>query len=142
MDVNIKSREGVYIAADKSGSKSLDFLYGRFAGRLILLLLTRRFVSNIVSVYMNSRYSKHRIRKTIEQSNIDLSEFESTDYKSYNDFFTRKIKSGKRTVDMDAFSFVSPCDAKVSAYKISENSSFYIKNSYYTVSDLWMTRVL
>lgn len=136
MDVTIKSREGDYIDTYKSGDKSLDFLYGSLTGRLVLLLLTRRFISKLAGVYMNSGLSKHRIKSTVAQANITLSDFEKTDFESYNDFFTRKIKKEKRPIATNSACFISPCDAKVSAYKISKDSSFYIKNSIYTISDL------
>ncbi|OGO88542.1 MAG: phosphatidylserine decarboxylase [Clostridiales bacterium GWF2_36_10] len=136
MDVYIKSREGKYIDNCISSDGSLGFLYGSVAGRIILKLLTKRFVSNIAGLYMNSRFSKGLIKSTVERANIDLNDYEKHDYRSYNDFFTRKIKSGKRPVDMNSNTFISPCDAKVSVYKITAQSYFSIKDSIYTVTDL------
>lgn len=37
---------------------------------------------------------------------------------------------------MAADALISPCDGRLSAYRISENSDFYIKHSYYSVKDL------
>ncbi|PKM62311.1 MAG: phosphatidylserine decarboxylase [Firmicutes bacterium HGW-Firmicutes-21] len=136
MDVNIKSREGEYIDTGVSDNGALSFLYENIIGRLILKLLIRRFVSKLAGIYMNSRFSKRLIKSTVEEANIDLTEYESTEFDSYNAFFTRKIKSGKRPIATGADSFISPCDAKVSAYKISDDSCFYIKNSVYTATDL------
>lgn len=136
MDVCIKSREGETLDTFKSGDGALDFLYGNIVGRIILKLLTRRFISKMAGVYMNSSLSRGMIKKTVDRAKINLSDYEKSEFSSYNDFFTRKIKGGKRPVTMSAENFVSPCDAKVSAYKISDESCFFIKNSIYTVTDL------
>ncbi len=50
---------------------------------------------------MNSSLSKGQINSFVEKNNIDLNLYESQDYHSYNDFFTRTIKDGVRHIDMD-----------------------------------------
>ena len=132
---SIKSRQGEYIDVCTS-DKALEFLYGTVIGRVLLKLVARRFVSRIVGVYMNSRLSKIHIKKTVKRIGIDLSDYEKSIFLSYNDFFTRKIKSEKRPIDKNLESFISPCDAKVCVYKISDKSLFYIKNSVYSVKTL------
>ena len=42
-------------------SKALNFFYNTFVGRVILKLLTRKFFSNLIAVYMNSSLSKYKI---------------------------------------------------------------------------------
>lgn len=132
---SIKSRQGEYIDVCTS-DKALEFLYGTVIGRVLLKLVARRFVSRIVGVYMNSRLSKIHIKKTVKRIGIDLSDYEKSIFLSYNDFFTRKIKSEKRPIDKNPESFISPCDAKVCVYRISDKSLFYIKNSVYSVKTL------
>ena len=136
MDVNIKSREGEILYGSASSDGSLTFLYGSVMGRLLLKIFVRRFTSRLAAVYMNSRFSKWLITKTVKEADIDLTEFERQEFDSYNDFFTRKIKEGKRPIAKDTESFISPCDAKLSAYRVSQNSCFYIKGSAYSVCDL------
>ena len=41
-----------------------------------------------------------------------------------------------RPINMEENAFIAPCDGRLSAYHISENSDFYIKKSYYSVADL------
>lgn len=136
MDVYIKSREGEYIDNCILNDGALGFLYGSIVGRILLKLLTKRFVSKLGGVFMNSHFSKGFIKGTVKRANINLSDYEKSEFCSYNDFFTRKMKSEKRPVAMNADNFISPCDAKISAYKISDDSNFFIKNSIYTVTDL------
>ena len=57
-------------------------------------------------------------------------------FRSYNQFFTRRIKPGKRPIDYAPSHLISPCDSKLSVYEIDEHSIFRIKGSLYRVSDL------
>ena len=113
---------------------SVKFLYCNFLGRLLLLMLNNRLVSKIVGKYMNSKLSIKRIAKAIKNNNINMSLFEKKDYTSFNDFFTRKKKN--LNFDKDKDHFVSPADAKLLAIKLNKNSSFDIKGSIYTLSDI------
>ena len=138
MEGKIKNRDGSFLTGCTCG-KSLHFLYETTAGRIILNLLTRRFLSKLAGTYMNSRVSKLNIKNTINSCGIDLSEYEVTDHKQfscYNDFFTRQIKKEKRPVAQGPETFISPCDSKLTVYTISEESCFFIKGSAYTVADL------
>lgn len=85
---------------------------------------------------MDSGLSKIHIKGFIKNNYIDMSQYEKADYKTFNEFFTRKILKEKRPLSLEAQDFISPCDGRLSAYKISENSDFYIKKSYYSVEDL------
>lgn len=114
-------------------SKALKFIYNTIIGRLLLKLACTSTVSNIYAKYMNSKLSRHKIKKFIKKNNIKMDEYESVEYKSFNDFFMRKIKDGKRIINDG---LISVCDSKLSVYKIDENTCFNIKNSVYTVEEL------
>ena len=62
-----------------------------------------------------------------------MSEYEKKNYKSYNEFFSRKIKEGKRPFPEDKTILGSPCDCKVSVYPIEEKTSFVVKDTRYTL---------
>ena len=116
--------------------KSLTFLYKNTFGRIILKVITLPFVSTVVGKYMSSSLSKGRIKKFITQNNINMAEYEKADYKSFNEFFTRKIKAEKRPFSTDRNLFFSPCDGKLSAYKINDDTVLPVKGSHYTISQL------
>jgi phosphatidylserine decarboxylase len=101
-----------------------------------LKLLTRRGVSRAVGAFMDSPASRRIIKPFVHKTNIEMGDFEDRKFLSYNDFFTRRLRPGARTLDTNAGSLIAPCDAKLSAYQIGNGSSFKIKGSYYTVSDL------
>lgn len=85
---------------------------------------------------MNRRLSKIHIKSFIKNNNIDMSQYEESEYSCFNDCFTRKIKEGMRPVSLGADEFISPADSRLTVYEISEKSDFFIKGSYYTVKDL------
>ncbi len=116
--------------------KSQSFLYNNVFGRFILSFLVFPFVSKLGGKYMNSKRSTKKISKFIKENNINMDDFEKEEYKCYNDFFTRKIKVDKRPIDMNQNILISPCDSKLTVYKINENSIYNIKDSYYRVNDL------
>ena len=120
----------------KEESGILKFLYHTVPGRIGLKIITSPTISKIGGAYMDSGISKIHIRNFVKNNRIDMSQYEEEDYKCFNQFFTRKILKEKRPVSMNVQDFISPCDGRLSAYKISENSDFYIKGSYYSVGDL------
>ncbi len=122
-----KEREMTY-------DKSVSFLYQNALGRIVLKLLNNHFTSSLVGTYMNSRFSKKRIKKTIMQNKIDMSIYEDKDYASFNDFFTRRKKN--LNFDMDKNHFVSPSDAKLLVKKLDKNVTFDIKGSMYHINDI------
>ena len=117
-------------------SKTLNFLYGNFIGRLILKICTTKLVSNLIGLYMNSKLSKHRIKGFVNKNDINTFEYEAKNYKSYNDFFTRKVIPYKRPINAKSDILISPCDSKMMAYKIEEDLTLYIKDSYYSIDTL------
>lgn len=123
-------------------SKTQKFLYGTFTGRFLLKILTNPNISAIVGKFMDSPLSKPFIKPFIYRNNIDMSEYEKTEFCSYNEFFTRKIKRERRAVNMNPNVLISPCDSKLTAYKINKNSVFCIKDSRYRIEDLLRSKSL
>ena len=120
----------------KENSGILKFLYNTIPGRLILKLITSPAISKIGGAYMDLKISKIHIKGFIKNNDIDMTQYEKSMYKSFNEFFTRKILPDKRPVCSDKGALISPCDGRLSAYKINEKSEFCIKNSRYCVKDL------
>ncbi len=123
---------------EKSGvqDRFLKKMYTTRAGRAAISALINPKISCICGKILDSRASAMLIPLFIKANNIDISLYEKTSYSSFNDFFTRKIKTEYRPVDMDATHLISPCDSKLSMYFIGEDSSFMIKNTRYTLKDL------
>lgn len=135
-DFMIKNRNGNIIESNHKQNNILRFLYNNAFSRILLKLLTAPAVSKIIGIFMDSAFSIPIIKPFVKNNNINLSEYKPKKFTSYNDFFTRKIKPEKRPVDYRKSSLISPCDSKLTVYKINENSIFRIKDSYYKTSDL------
>lgn len=132
----IKKRTGEIIVTNEKQNALLKKLYGTAAGRCLLKVLTLPIVSKVAGTYMDSLLSKPLIEPFIRKNGIDTSDYIMRDFRSYNRFFTRRIKPEKRPIDRVPDHLISPCDAKLSVYRIDDRSVFRIKDSYYRVSDL------
>ncbi len=136
MENKIKTRNGNYVVKNEGQSKALEYLYRTWSGNLLLKALTRPIVSKIAGAFCDSPLSAFMIVPFIKKSGIDMREYHSGWFRSYNEFFTRQIRSEYRPVDMSPEILISPCDSKLSAYKIGENSRFEIKGGSYTVKSM------
>lgn len=134
--MNCKNREGKIIYRDNGQDNLLKFMYSSFIGRSILSVLVKPCVSKIAGVFLNTRLSTCLINPFINSNNIDMSDYVEGPFKSFNDFFIRGLKSGKRFINYDKEVLISPSDGRVSVYDIDENSTFMIKDSYYTIESL------
>ena len=114
---------------------ALRYCYSK-QGKILRSVLTNPVLTVIAGAYMDTKLSARHIEHFIENNDIDMSEYVKADYRCFNDFFTRRIESGCRPVNTDPDTLISPCDGHLSAYRISPDSEFAIKNSYYSVSDL------
>lgn len=80
------------------------------------------------------------IRTFLQHYPVDMNEAERPDpesYESFNDFFTRALRPGARTVDAAADAVVSPVDGTVSqAGRIERDMLLQAKGIHYPVTDL------
>lgn len=119
----------------KNGNdRSAEFLYGTRFGKLVLNAMLCTKIPKLLGDFLRSPKSKFYLRHFIKKNKIDLSGFEGVEFKSFNDFFTRKKEI---SFDLDPGSFISPADSFLSVYEINENSSFHIKGFDYTLEDFF-----
>ena len=127
--INRKTKE-INDNQDPYGSR---FIYKNIFGRIILKLATKRFVSRLAGVYLNRKISKKLIKNFIIDNHINMDEYQEKDYKNFNQFFSRKIKDGKRPFSKKGEDFCAPCDSNLIVYKIDQNLEFVIKGKKYTI---------
>ena len=131
-----RDRSGHHVSDGDEQDSSLRFLYETRVGRLLLKILIRKPVSDFVGWFMERRISALWIKGFLKKSHIDMSEYESRKFRSFNDFFTRKIRPERRPIDCEPGHFISPCDCKLTVFPIREDSVFRIKGGTYTVRQL------
>lgn len=120
----------------KRDSAGLRFLYGTFVGRAVLSLLTKRGISKMCGAFLDSRLSRGLIRGFVEKNAIDLGECENTDFRCFNDCFTRKLRPELRLFSTNENDFCAPCDGLLSIYPITGNTVLPIKQSCYNIPSL------
>ena len=129
-------RSGTCYTDIQYGGGFLKKLYGTALGRLVMPLVLSRGVSKIGGIYTDTFLSKAHIKKFIQKNKINMDEYEDRKFRSLNDFFTRKIREGKRPVDSTEGAFVSPSDSKLLVYPIGEDNRVRIKGNDYTIPEL------
>lgn len=131
-----KDRDGNSKIANEKQDKALSNMYSNVFFRKILSVISNPIVSKVVGKFMDSWMSTFMIDSFVKKNHIKMSEYEKKRYRSYNEFFTRKIKASCRPIAMEPETLIAPCDGKVSAYPISMDATFQIKDSLYTVESM------
>ena len=115
---------------------SLNFLYKTIPGRFFLKPLASRPLSKLSGAFLDSPLSAFLIKSFAKNNNINLDDYETDKIKTFNQFFRRKIKEGKRPFDMEPTHLCAPCDGLLSVWNITEDTVLPVKQSQYTVSSL------
>ncbi|XVG94914.1 phosphatidylserine decarboxylase [Eubacteriales bacterium KG127] len=138
-----KDREGRLMEDDSKQEALVRFLYGTYLGEKGLRVLTRKCISKLVGNFLSTRFSKPLIPSFVCRNKINPKDFVMYGHKSFNDFFTRKLREGARSIDLRPDSLISPCDSKLTVYGIDElESKFTIKNIMYTFNELTQSEKL
>ena len=122
-----KDRKGMPVPSDAQQDAILRKLYGTAGGRMALKVLVRPWVSRLGGAVLCSRISKLAIPGFVKKNGIDMRQYEHKRYKSYNDFFTRRIRKGMRPVDPEPAGFISPCDSRLTVHEICDGASFHLR---------------
>ena len=126
----IERKTGEILTEKVPGEKYLKFLYYNPFGELPLnLIVKKKFFTEYYGKKMDSKESCKKISSFIEEAGINIEEAKKSieEFISFNDFFYRELKDGKRPVNQDENVLVSPADGKIS-------SSNLIEGDYYSVS--------
>ena len=135
-------RKGTITKENYMQDRLLCRLYGSCAGRLLLRPLISPPVSKAAGRFLDSGVSRMFIAPFLRSHSICMREFEHRRYRSYNDFFKRKMLFGARKIERSDDVLISPCDSRLSVYNISQKSVFFIKHTRYTVQSLLRSRKL
>lgn len=114
----------------------LVFLYTNKFGKIVRVLLTWRWLSSVSGFWADSKISRFFINSFIKSYKIDMSEYEipADGYKTFNEFFYRKLKPGARLIDLNPNSVVSPADCSLLVIeRLNSESSFFVKESKFNL---------
>lgn len=127
---------GENTSADNSDGGALRVLYETVPGRVLLRLLSARWVSRVCGVFLDSRLSVPMIKGFAERSGIRLEDYLDRSFSSFNEFFTRRIRPELRPIAAEPDILPSPCDGRLSAYRIHDGLVIPVKQSRYSIADL------
>lgn len=131
------------VIKNKTGQdKLLEFLYTNIFGRILLKPLVRQEVSELAGKLLSTNLSTVLIPPFIKKHDIRMEEYDTCHYRSFNDFFTRKIKSQARPIESNSNTLISPCDCRAAVYSIRPDTTFFIKHTEYTLRSLLRSRKL
>lgn len=131
-----RTRDGQTVRANDGQDRLLAVMYRTPAGRGLLRLLVQPWVSKLGGRLLSTKLSCGLIGGFVRRNHIDLSQYERKDYKSYNDFFTRRIRDGMRPWDMDPSHLASPCDGKLTVCPVTADGKLEVKGASYTAASL------
>ena len=133
----------IYVRQDKSfiddrqyGGKSLERLYNTWYGRVLSKFILLPVFSTMATSKDRKSSSVKKIAPFVDEYKINMSDFEDREYESFSDFFTRKIRPGKRPFESSPDVIISPADSKVLCYDIGSDLKFTVKGSVYTPDEI------
>ena len=104
----VADRKGQITQEDSRQDRLLEILYGHRAGRGLLRLLVSPFLSRLGGLLLDSQSSRFLVPWFIRSHGIDTGEYRQKEYRSFNDFFTRRLAPGARKVEKTPGVLVSP----------------------------------
>lgn len=128
--------EKKYRETEQYGQNKLQFLYGNVWGRCLLKLVITPAASKLYGQYQKLPISAKKIPRFIEEYHIHTEDFEDREYPSFHSFFIRKLRPGARMIDPRPCSLISPADAKLLVYDITDDLTVFVKGRRYTLSQL------
>jgi phosphatidylserine decarboxylase len=127
-------REGIY------GEKPLRWAYETVPGRICLEgVIKRRWFSSLYGYWADSSYSSREIAPFIRRFNLDTGEFLSApeSFRTFNEFFYRRLKPEARPLDPDENSVIFPADGRhLFVPKLSQNHHLYAKGQRFDLAQL------
>lgn len=135
---NRKTRE--YEIEKVAGGGLLKALYGNRVGKLGLeLLVKRKFYSWLTGVVCDAGISAKKIKSFVQDFDIDMNlcPTKVEDFKSFNEFFTRRLKPEARPFDPRPHMLLSPGDGRLKAWdSIDMDKLVQVKGFTYSLKEL------
>lgn len=100
------------------GGWILHFLYGTVFGlKIVDWVMVHPFLSRIYGIYQSSKLSRFKINRFIQMYRISMDEFEIEPFQTFNHFFIRKFKQGKRRFVQSAQALGAPAEGRYFAFE-------------------------
>lgn len=122
------------------GESYLKFIYGNPLGKLALWAAVKRsFFSKWYGSRMSAQSSAKKISPFISDYNLDSSQFVDSleNFKSFNDFFSRKLKSSSRPIHGTDNQLIFPADGRhIVVNDLSREQAIWAKGQSFNLKKL------
>ena len=122
------------------GESYLKFIYGNPLGKLALWAAVKRsFFSKWYGSRMSAQSSAKKISPFISDYNLDSSQFVDSleNFKSFNDFFSRKLKSSSRPIHGTDNQLIFPADGRhIVVNDLSREQAIWAKGHSFNLKKL------
>jgi phosphatidylserine decarboxylase len=122
------------------GEGALRWIYGSLSGRLALHAVAKRaFFSRWYGWRMDRSASRAKVAPFIQHFRVDTGEFADPpeSYRTFNEFFYRKLKSGARPIAGDARTAVFPADGRHLGFPdASRMRGIFVKGELFSLGGL------
>lgn len=120
------------------GEGAMNLVYETNIGRSISKnLLSRHWISKAYGALQSSSLSSAKVPGFVQKFGIDMSEFEEKNWQSFNDFFIRQFKPGKREFVADCKRMPAPCEGRYLGFeRLARHQELPVKGVWLPVSPL------
>ena len=122
------------------GEGALRWIYGTLTGRIALHAVAKRaFFSRWYGWRMDRPASRAKIAPFIREFGVDVNEFADApeSFRTFNEFFYRKLKPGARPLAGDARTAVFPADGRHLGFQnVSELEGIFVKGEWFKLTEL------
>ena len=129
-----------YETENVAGEGYIKWTYESPLGKgLLELFIKRKLFSKIYGAYCDTKLSRKKISKFINDFNIDMNSCicKTSDFNNFNEFFIRKLTSDARPIDYNKNTLISPGDGRLIAYtNIKMDELIQVKGITYSLSEL------
>ncbi len=144
MEIKYFNREKEVVETEKVyGAEAVQWLYNSTSGKILTQLLVKRPLSKIYGAMQSSGFTKKKVKPFIHDFNINMDEFlpeegrtEDSPYSSFNQFFIRRFKEGKRPF-VQGEEFPAFSEARYFGYdSLTDDETIPVKGKYLTAKAL------
>jgi phosphatidylserine decarboxylase len=117
----------------------MEFFYGsRLGFWLSEALLKHRWATELYARTQHSPSSLAKIKTFIENNKINTDELEQSvsSFKTFNEFFIRKLKPEARPIDLAPQALISIADCRLAVYEIKKETVYPVKAKPFTLAEL------
>ncbi len=135
-----KETEKVY------GKEAVEFAYNSLLGKVMAPIIASRFVSKLYGNMQDKPSSAQKVPEFLQNFEIKVEDYEKgsfedkefkNSFKSFNEFFIRKFKTGKRSYPKSNIEMGAPAEARyIAVESINDEMSFPVKGAFLRPKDL------